>query len=33
MKDSFPNPPGYLLYRALEALVPYTVGTWGFRAF
>ena len=26
-----PNPPRYLLYRALGALVPYIVGTWGVR--
>ena len=28
-----PQPSRYLLYRALEALVPYIVGTWGVREF
>ena len=26
-----PKPPRYLLYRVLEALGPYIVGTWGVR--
>ena len=30
--SAFPKPPRYLLYRALGALVPYIVGTWGVRA-
>ena len=28
---SLPFAPRYLLYRALGALVPYIVGTWGVR--
>ena len=28
-----PDPPRYLLCRALGALVPYIVGTWGFRVY
>ena len=28
---TFPEPPRYLLYRALRALVPYIVGTWAVR--
>ena len=28
---TFTKPPWYLLYRALGALVPYIVGTWGVR--
>ena len=31
-RPSYPNPPrGTPLYRALGAVVPYTVGTWGVR--
>ena len=30
-QNNNPNPPKYLLYRALGALVPYIVGTWGVR--
>ena len=29
--DTYPKPRRYLLYRALGALVPYIVGTWGVR--